>query len=310
MTSMRRREVTPGAASFCIPSILVESRANMKSLQADLASRGWCVVHRLISENEVANLRAAAKAHFARSAHRLSNLGRNQPNFVRHAPDLAEVACHPRVLQAFRAALGPQIVFTGQSDLSVGRLSHWHKDSDDLGSPVRVAAARDFSVVKMALYLEDHLDDRGTFHVRRSSQTAPSLDAGASESVPLKAGDAVLFDVRLTHAGRFADPVERGLHRACRLHSRGAVDREWAVRARELWWRLLGRGERAGVFMTFGRPGPWTERFSRVNQLRQASYNAEIGLGAEKGPPHHVVMRLKALGVGIPGETVEGETTV
>lgn len=274
----------------------------MKDIARQIANSGYAVIPGLLSTPEILRFRRAALDHFATSPHRRSNLGRNQPNFVRFVPRLAEVVRLPRVLDAFRSALGDEIVFTGQSDLSVGRLSGWHKDSDHLGPPQRVAAARDFRVIKAAIYLEDHLDQASAFHFRKDSLRYVSADEGEPCAVPLRAGDAVLFDVRLTHAGRFARPTERVIHRLSRLAARGETDPEFAVRLRERFWRLRGSPDRVGLFFTFGAPGSWTDTFARVNQERQAAYNVAAGLTGEPGVPEEMIASLRKCRVAMPGE--------
>jgi hypothetical protein len=129
--------------------------------------------------------------------------------------------------------------------------------------------------VKVALYLQDHLDGSG-LTVRVSSHRTPALDHGAALSLPLHAGDVVLFDVRLTHRGVPGAPLDyviAGAARALPATRRGAtVDgvRRWVMRRR-------GGRDRVAVYFAYGVPGTMTASFAARNMARQ---RGQIGRSA------------------------------
>ena len=182
------------------------------------------------------------------------------------------------------------MVFTGNCDAHMNMLSWWHKDTSesrgscfrgDYGSP-------DCRVYRAGIYLQDHLTGQG-LSVRRGSHYTRSLTEGPVETVATRAGDLILFDIRLTHAGQMADPIETLL---LRLGRRLRREREVAaIKAR--YQAFLGKPKKLSVFFTYGVPGSYTDEYLRFEYLaKQASPYG--------GAPLPLVERLTAMGVEFP----------
>jgi len=109
--------------------------------------------------------------------------------------------------------------------------------------------------------------------------------------VATRAGDLILFDIRLTHAGQMADPIETLL---LRLGRRLRREREAAaIKAR--YQALLGKPKKLSVFFTYGVPGSYTEEYCRFEySAKQASPYG--------GAPLPLLERLTAMGVEFSSE--------
>lgn len=109
-------------------------------------------------------------------------------------------------------------------------------------------------IYKIAIYLQDHPDQDGLSIVPGSHKDKDASRAPLHLST--HAGDIVIFDQRLRHAGHFPSRVERVIATvAWKLHRLRLVD---DVERHRLFWRLrqllYGRpgADRLAIFLTFG----------------------------------------------------------
>jgi hypothetical protein len=244
-----------------------------ESFVDEFERNGFVVAPGLLSPVEVTALRTAADAAVERVGRPLGN-GRVVPNAAVGAPELGWLFAHSTILDGARAALRSRdIVFTMEADVHRNLVNgKWHKDTgeqvlprgyfdcDPIGRP-------DCRVVKVALYLQDHLDGSG-LRVRVGSHRFRELDIGEESAVRTRAGDAVFFDVRATHRGVSAAPIDyviAGGALAIPARRRGdTIDR---IRRAQL--RRRGRPDRIAVYFAFGVPGERTRTFTHRNLARQ-----------------------------------------
>jgi hypothetical protein len=118
-------------------------------------------------------------------------------------PELAWVLSDPRVGAIARALIGrDDLVYFGDSSVMLGGSGRgFHKDNtvrDDATHPDWLTP---YSLVRMALYLEDHERHSGGLKVRRGSHLFADVSSGDIVDVPTRAGDIVIWSLRTTHSG-------------------------------------------------------------------------------------------------------------
>ena len=239
---------------------------------------GYAVLPGLLSEEKILQLNSIVGNFFKKNG-TLYNLGKTQPNASMECPDLGFVFYDPKVVEAFRAAIGvDDIVFTGHCDIHQDMFSSWHKDTGrDHGYFEEDCFVDDCCVVKMGIYLQDQAPGDG-LTIQPGSHREHEIRFMKGTPLATKAGDAVLFDVRISHHGRLADRVDRFLHlmnkgqKKVRARIQGSkkpgdIAQYYAIK--QLYDRALQRSTRRSIFFTYGAPNRFTEQFSRANMVRQ-----------------------------------------
>ncbi len=279
------------------PSSLYVLRLNMKStynqinnnLTKQITDDGFVLIRNLLSQDEIKQLRKKVKDYFNNKGVNL-NKGLTQPNAAVEFPEISWIFYHPKILQVMSQLLGEQqIMFTSHCDIHCQTLSAWHKDDGMtvmdggyFGQPMY--GNEDCRVYKVAIYLQDHFHNNGGLTVRKGSHKYPSLDRGEEVYLKTKAGDAIVFDVRLTHTGQrdivpiplVKKPIglfKRILNRLFRINY-AKIDRY----LKSIYDKISG--ERLSIFFTYGLPNEYTKSFAINNMKRQMKQNesAEIFL--------------------------------
>ncbi|MBO1081431.1 phytanoyl-CoA dioxygenase family protein [Roseomonas haemaphysalidis] len=238
------------------------------TLQTDMRRDGYVILRGLLRPDEIARLRGELRAHFARSWH-AEGLGKHQPEAALKIPAIGWIYHHPAILQGFRAVSGSDaLVFTANSDAHMNMLSWWHKDtSENQGGCFSgdYFARPGCNVFRAGIYLQDQ-SHKGGLTVRPGSQTSRSPMTGPAETLKTAAGDVVFFDIRLSHAGQFPDPVETALLRAARIRRL----RSTATVLKHGWHRLMRKPDKLSLFFTYGAAAADTEEFCHFEWNRQA----------------------------------------
>jgi hypothetical protein len=245
---------------------------------SDLVERldgdGFVVLPAVLSPDEVAQLRLQTCEILEQRGTGKSG-GKVLPNAAVEAPEITWVFLNPAILEAVTVALGATPVFTMEADLHRNFVAgKWHKDSGEQVmergyfdcDPIGNSNCR---VLKVALYLEDHIDGSG-LHVCPGSHRSRLVDAPRDFAIPTKAGDAVLFDVRITHRGvepSATDYLLFALGKVLPESRRGDI----LYTARKAAFKLMNRPERVAVYFAYGLPGEATTTFARRNMARQLS---------------------------------------
>lgn len=236
---------------------------------------GYVVVRNLLSAAEVADLRLALTEHFA-CTWRWEGLGKHQPNAAFTIEGIEWLFAHPGILRVFRQICGEQAVFTTNCDAHMNMLSWWHKDLGDTALPSLLAdgfGRASCGLYRAGVYLQDHSQHGLT--VRVGSHRERRLDVGVPKHLDTRVGDIVFFDMRLTHAGQFADPIEAALLRAGRKLQREAT----FSALKERYSRLRQKSAKLSIFFTFGDGGRETEEFC------QLEWEAKRRLGYDESGP-------------------------
>lgn len=290
-----------------------DGSGEISDLRARLDKDGYVILPALFTPEEIERLRAAVLRYFDGKGV-IFQLGKTQPNAAIECPDISWLFPDPRVVSTFQTAYGTKdVLFTGHCDIHQNAFSAWHKDTGPANSYFdEDCFVNDCRVYKMAIYLQDHEDGQGMTLVPGSQRNAPwGRDEKVGLSLRSRAGDAVVFDVRMDHRGRLPNTVERLLHFASRVIKRvlGPIfpslrkpgDVKLMYSLARAWARITGQPTRMSVFFTFGGPDRFARQFARTNMDRQLSQYVGGGAG---GYPPGLVEALKAQGVtAYMGET-------
>ena len=265
---------------------------------------GYALVPGVLDAAEIARLQDIV-GRSLRTHGAAFNMGLTQPNAAIECPELSWLFADERVLGAYREAyVGSEMRFTGHCDIHQDSFSTWHKDTGAgdcyFEEDCFVEQCR---VIKMAIYLEDHLDGSGLTVVpgsHRVSQWHRSADGAVS--VATRAGDVVLFDIRLDHRGRRPSPAESTLWnlglrsvRAARriLPTSRPIGESTALKGLA---RVVPHASRRSVFFTIAPNDRFGAQFARNNMSRQTSQYDASGASSY---PDGLAERLQAAGLHV-----------
>jgi hypothetical protein len=269
------------------------------NLRSALDVNGVAIVRGLLQASEIGRLREIVRDHLTAQGHSFG-LGRTQPNAVATVSALEFLYGDARIARLFSGLCGDgNTVFTGHSDIHLNMLSGWHKDSGEAyGGYFRgdYFSAEDCRVYKIAFYLQDHLD-HGGLTARPGSHREPSVETGPAVHLATRAGDAIVFDVRVSHIGQIPDVFEKSLMAGNLLLNRGdrkRADRAFVVALKNFYWRVIGRKDKMSIFFTFGANNSFTWQFAANNMDRQnvqaKIQDTEISLSLAEQLRHHNVI--------------------
>jgi hypothetical protein len=260
---------------------------DFQALTSNLNQNGFVIVRNVLTKEEIKKLRKMVKNHFLTLGVSTA-LGLTQPNAAVEVPDLNWLFYHPKILAIMRQLLGQEkIMFTSHCDLHCRTLSAWHKDD---GMTVMEGGyfgyptydKKDCKVYKVALYLQDHYHNKGGLTVRKGSHKLSKINQGEEVYLKTKAGDIVIFDVRLTHTGqRDVVPLEF-LQQPNNLIKKGlkkivnVPPQESDKYLKKIYDTLFG--DRLSIFFTYGLPNEYTRNFAINNMKRQLQQNCNSNL--------------------------------
>ena len=254
--------------------------------------QGHAVVRGVLSPDQIDHLRAEVGTYL-RSCGTPRYGGKVQLRGMHVLPAVARLLASDEIVRILRAyTAGGKPILTGECDLTMNTIAGWHKD---LLEDMHLEAAADddaFLVRKLAIYLQDQpAGSREVLKVRPKSHLArngPDLPA-----IPLavRAGDILIFDVRIDHAGRLPTLAEKVLRRGLRLT---ATDAEASLtRLRSALRRASRDVDRIGVFATFGPDDDWTRAYERAGRHRHGPFPAPIAEDAGAAFHRHGVRMLQ-----------------
>lgn len=257
------------------------------TLTQQIKKDGFVLIRNLLSQDEIKQLRQKVKDYFNKKGVNL-NKGLTQPNAAVEFPEIASIFYHPKILQVMSQLLGEQqIMFTSHCDVHCKTLSGWHKDDGMtvmdggyFGDPAY--KKEDCCVYKVAIYLQDHINNNAGLTVRKGSHKFPEVHKGEEVYLKTKAGDVVIFDVRLTHTGqRDAIPI-RSLKRTVNLGQKVLNKLKIAdySQSNQLFKRIYDSisGERLSIFFTYGLDNEYTKNFAINNMKRQIQQNKNANI--------------------------------
>ncbi|MDJ0660798.1 MAG: phytanoyl-CoA dioxygenase family protein [Crocosphaera sp.] len=248
---------------------------------------GFVLIENILSIHELKRIRQLIKNHF-RHHGVVANSGLTQPNAAVEVPEINWLFYHPKILAVMGQLLGQeQIMFTSHCDVHCRTLSAWHKDD---GMKVMEGGyfgfpaydQEDCKVYKVALYLQDHDRNKAGLTVRKGSHKLSDINQGEEVYLKTKGGDAIIFDVRLTHTGQqdiypveFLEKpnavIKKGLNKVLKISSQTTEQY-----LKKIYDGLFG--DRLSIFFTYGLPNEYTKNFAINNMKRQLEQNKNSNL--------------------------------
>ena len=263
-----------------------------QAINHEIEKNGFIIVENALNRQEIEKLKEVLKKHFQYRG-LSANSGLTQSNAAVEVSEVNWIFYHPKILEIMRQLLGQDnIMFTSHCDLHCRTLSTWHKDDGMtvmeggyFGYPTYDKA--DCKVYKVALYLQDHYYNQGGLTVRKGSHKFSDINQGEEVHLKTKAGDIVIFDVRLTHTGqRDVIPLDflkqpnyiltKSLNKILRVSPQKTEQH-----IKKIYDSLFG--DRLSIFFTYGLPNEYTKNFAINNMKRQLQQNknSKVLLSAE-----------------------------
>ena len=231
---------------------------------------GYAVARGIFSADEIACLRSEVASVLAAEARphngglcctmerRGSGLARRLLDDARLAAVAGDAAAAPCFLPAIHL----------HSDI----VHDWHVDLEpaDRAAVMSAASAR---IYKIAIYLQDHADRDGL------SVVPGSHSENGTPRAPLHlatcAGDVVTFDVRLRHAGRFPNRIERLISTIAwwlrRVRLVDDAGRQSLLRRLRFLLEPRPAVERLAIFLTFGTTQAVVQRYAALYGAYEAA---------------------------------------
>lgn len=240
-----------------------------------MRAQGFSVVKDAIPAGLIERLRTSVRQHF-RSAGQAKYGGKFQLRGLHARPDVAEIILSAPVIEVIRRHVPPgAVLLTGECDLMMNTTSGWHKDiTADMGYGPGLFEDATFGVYKLGIYLQDQEESSpAAFRVRPGSHMRRDGTGMREKRLATRAGDVVVFDVRIDHCGQPQSPSDQILHRLARFVAPALRDdpEVWFTRLRAMLGRLAGRSERLAVFLTFGPDAPATRAYEAAGRHRHGA---------------------------------------
>ena len=257
-----------------------EALSDHESLQQKWRDNGYCIAPKLLTSPEISELRDAAR-RLAVATSGQDYVGKKIPGELMSHQDLRWLIVDPRILGLARELLGPEVVYFGDSKVSVlDNRGKFHMDNGRRG-PWPTGPGYDpfdpeegpYTVVRFMIYLQDHQRFAGNLRVRTGShndptpkltvlprdalywamgrlKTAPRPPRGKRRNMNTSLGDVVAFNLRTTHSVN-----------AIRLAGRPELCLDPTIE-RFVPGRLRApETERFAIQLTFAAPGVHLDRF-------------------------------------------------
>ena len=182
----------------------------IRSLRRD----GFLVVKNMMSREEVSRARSCLREALDRlpGERALGEEANTLENVWARYPKLRWVLFHEPMLRVLRGFLGEKFAILRDAAAHSNNFTSWHRDTiafDDAQATFHLR--RDFRVINVAYYLQDAIN--GGLEVvpqshRSGRRWIKSLMPHKEPfAIPIKAGDAILFDADLLHRGAPRHPT-------------------------------------------------------------------------------------------------------
>ncbi|MBB3657693.1 hypothetical protein FHX15_002935 [Rhizobium sp. BK650] len=245
----------------------------INQLQKDLNSDGYIIIKDVLTPEHVESLRRVAK-HYLRSGGTYLYGGKFQLHAMYVAEEVAKFLTSDTVLNRLKEITRPlDVVLTGECDLMINTTSSWHHDVPHHRrcTDGSIFSDESFRVYKIAFYLQDQGENSdATLKVRPRSHLKGLVQSLPPKGLAIRAGDAIIFDVRIEHAGQMPTLVDRSLRKFFeRVGPLLRLDVQKAfTSARSIIRRLSRTPDRVAVFMTFGPSDAETYSYAEEGRHR------------------------------------------
>ena len=254
---------------------------------------GYTIARGVFSSREVAQLRAAVKSLAEQEFVDEGTGGLLLPSDLSVYPELAQVLIDDRVVELTSRLLGGTPVYFRDSTANIGgKVRGWHKDNR-LGDRYDASTPDwdgNYPLLRMGIYLEDHVDHSGGLALRSGSHlnvqsarvklaqgfwglvrkvrngnyirvlASGMLVSGKPLHAPSRSGDIVVWNMRTTHSAH-----------TVRLKGIPWLKLPPVIENRvPESFALPEDGERIVLFASFGLPGPHLDRM--IEHLHTREY--------------------------------------
>ncbi len=253
-------------------------------LQIDLMSDGYAIIRNLLSRDQVNALRRIVTQHLKKGGD-CKYGGKFQLHAMYSVGEVAKILTADAILERLREITQPlDPILTGECDLMINTTSSWHNDvpHHPASRDGSIFSDESFRVYKIAFYLQDQDEDAlTTLKVRPRSHLKGRNQSMPDRPIAVRAGDAIVFDVRIEHAGQLPTFTDRAVRKFIErvgpwLH----LDAQKAFTStRAMIRRATGVPDRVAVFMTFGPAEAWT--YSYAEEGRHLHPEVDGALSAE-----------------------------
>jgi hypothetical protein len=226
---------------------------------------GWALITNVFSLSEIERFRDEVLR---------SELERRNGDLLSNAY-LRAVVLDDRVIAISRALLGGEPTYFGDSTWTCNRTVPstigFHKDNPDKTSGSKPDwQTRKYPVLRMGIYLQDHVRHSGGLGLRDRSHQTHDCSVGSPFAVPTAKGDIVIWSLRTSHTG-FASRLRMFPKVFLPMGMQGRL----ALRAKvkppgsRTLFRPAEYPERAALFASFGIEGSLLQRYTRYLKTRR-----------------------------------------
>ncbi len=282
---------------------------------------GFAVIPQAFSATEIDILRNTLSSYFSNGDFLYMHGGKARPDFLNcdELSSLSWILSNEKTVSVLKQLVGHDLMFCHHSDAQMNVTNSWHKDhcSPNPFAPWEPSNDEEgYNVYKIALYLQDYSDGEDyALRVRKGSHMSNSLTQGDIEEINTSAGDAIIFDCRLTHMGYpnaitanrlgtklisyFRNKDSNGELIENYRHLGG-----WRSAHKFVNWleylalsildRKRRNPNRLTMLYAFGKPNSFTNQHIQASVKRQNIHN---GLDSKNDQSYEVVENLKKAGI-------------
>jgi len=260
-----------------------EVPGRINQLQRDLSSNGYVVIREVLTPEQVESLRLVVRKYL-KSGGWYKYGGKFQLHAMYVVEEVAKLMTSDTILNRLKEITHPlDVVLTGECDLMINTTSSWHNDvpHHPCCHDGSIFSDKSFRVYKIAFYLQDQDENsRATLKVRPGSHLKGQAQAQnmPEKKVAVRAGDAIVFDVRIDHAGQMPTLMDRGIRTLFeRIGPRLQLDAQKAfTMTRSIMRRIGGTPDRVAIFMTFGPSEAWTYSYVEEGRNRHPAVRGTL----------------------------------
>ncbi len=238
----------------------------------ELRTNGFIIIRNVLTPAEVEQLRKVTIDFFSNESNPIIYIfsGKTKSNAMSAIPGLRFLLKNKNVAQIMKDVAGPDVRYAHHSDAHFNMLSGWHKDNYGDDDWAKGPNGETYNAYKMAFYLQDHSNNNYGLTVRKGSHILRELNKGEIVDLHSKPGDAVVFDMRISHIGKEPDFFEKIIK---------FVNRNPKSQAKifERYRKMFGVPDKISVFFGFGVPNKFTQEHIDKTIARQNKQNKSEG---------------------------------
>jgi len=193
---------------------LVAGLSEQHSHVSDLSSNSYCIFRNVFSNEQIGLLRSILSTYFASSG-RFNYGGKFELRGMHAVKEISQVLSTDNFLNSLNACTHPNaLLLTGECDLNVNTLGEWHKDiTKEMFLGDHIYADPHWTIYKVAIFPQaQDLHSSGVLKLRPGSHMRIDGSKIHTEPLQIRAGDVIVFDVRIDHAGQSPSLEDKLLH--------------------------------------------------------------------------------------------------